>query len=807
MGMKTYKNYDKIINDVNASLENIAPQVAANTTAISNIGNASPKGVYATVPLLTAAFPAGNTNIYLVTGSVAEVANLVITAPCTASGNVTVTLNGVAVNVAVLTSDTAIQVATKIRAATFVGWTTGGTAGTTTVTFTCNNTGTKTDAVFAVASTGVTGTMTTTTQGVAADGNWYYWNGSAWTPGGAYQAGLIADKSVTLTKLAVCKNGKNLFNKAAANIGFYVEHTTGVVTANVSYDASNYISVLPDTQYCIAVTGGSTRICYYNINKAYISGLQNPTSPVTTPAGTAYVIFSFIVASLDVQQFEQSAVKTTFEAYKEIIPKENLEDKPFDVSSIPNGSLPYKSTNYITTGKNLFDKNAETVGYYVNYSTGVLFTSATYSVSDYIPVLPSTVYIRTADRQMAFYDSNKTYISGLSSYLALGVPFTTPSNAAYCRLSVYDTEKDIYQFELGNVQTAFEAFGYKIPKLIIQPSTVDLTLFLPSEICIAAGRTIEIYNKQIAWCGNIDNYHFKYVCDVGKCLKRKWSCTGITGNIGTHAMTVTVYDNNMQFVATASTNIKIVSATISTARSILTIGDSLSNNKPWMGELRTLSGNQYSLVGTRGTSPLKHEGRSGWTATTYLTGASYTYESEGVNPFWNPSTSQFDYAYYIANNAINPDAIQLYLGTNGIALDPTTNAGSIKSIVDGIRSVNATIPIFVVFTLYRGGQNGIGNQSSGDGYIAGPSQWKLEEDRKVYNLMVAVNSLLSSYTNLYFVPIALTHDSEYNFITADTVAVNPRAIQTEPVESQATHPQNQGYYQMADIMFSTFAAH
>jgi hypothetical protein len=36
---------------------------------------------------------------------------------------------------------------------------------------------------------------------VTADGKWYYWNGSAWTAGGVYQATSIADGSVTINKL------------------------------------------------------------------------------------------------------------------------------------------------------------------------------------------------------------------------------------------------------------------------------------------------------------------------------------------------------------------------------------------------------------------------------------------------------------------------------------------------------------------------------------------------------------------------------------------------------------------------------
>lgn len=97
-----------------------------------------------------------------------ETAELTIIAAANASGNVTVTLNGVAVNIAVLLTDSAIQVADKIRAGTFTGWTTGGTAGTNVVTFTCNTVGLKTDAIYSPASTGASGTIITTVQGSAA---------------------------------------------------------------------------------------------------------------------------------------------------------------------------------------------------------------------------------------------------------------------------------------------------------------------------------------------------------------------------------------------------------------------------------------------------------------------------------------------------------------------------------------------------------------------------------------------------------------------------------------------------------------
>jgi len=112
-----------------------------------------------------------------------------------------------------------------------------------------------------------------------------------------------------------------------------------------------------------------------------------------------------------------------------------------------------------------------------------------------------------------------------------------------------------------------------------------------------------------------------------------------------------------------------------------------------------------------------------------------------------------------------------------------------------------TIKIFVVHTLFRGNQNGIGLQTGSDGYIVNMA-YKLEEDLKVFNLQVELHNLLENYTNLYLVPVSTCHDSENNFGAVST-PVNPRASQTELLPVEATHPQLQGYNQIADVIYSS----
>lgn len=104
-------------------------------------------------------------SLYDVTAPATEVNTLTVTAACTTSGDLTITLDQYnAFTVAVLDTDNTVElVATKIRDATYTGWTTGGAGAV--VTFTYNTTGPKTTATFSGGSTGVTATVAKTTTG------------------------------------------------------------------------------------------------------------------------------------------------------------------------------------------------------------------------------------------------------------------------------------------------------------------------------------------------------------------------------------------------------------------------------------------------------------------------------------------------------------------------------------------------------------------------------------------------------------------------------------------------------------------
>jgi len=102
--------------------------------------------------------------------SISEVSRLVINSGVSSSGNVTVTLDGVAKNVAMTQGMPALAVASEIKNTSFPGWTTE-LPSSTTVIFTSTTPGAKTDATYSAGSTGAAGTMTTTTNGGTSSSN------------------------------------------------------------------------------------------------------------------------------------------------------------------------------------------------------------------------------------------------------------------------------------------------------------------------------------------------------------------------------------------------------------------------------------------------------------------------------------------------------------------------------------------------------------------------------------------------------------------------------------------------------------
>ncbi len=330
-----------------------------------------------------------------------------------------------------------------------------------------------------------------------------------------------------------------------------------------------------------------------------------------------------------------------------------------------------------------------------------------------------------------------------------------------------------------------------------------IQLYLPQEIYVASGVTLELYNSQLSSIGErISSYNVKWTCAVGKNMQRKFSITGTDELIGSYPLIFTVFDGNGAQVVKASTELKIVPA-LKEGFSLLTLGDSLSCDTATYERLNELTDGQIIYMGTRGVGGSLTEARRGFSAKDYLTRTGYSEEEpeEEVHPFYDEETRSFDWEYYKETTGFDPDAVEIFLGTNGIDTDPSQNGDSIARIVRRIHEDDPKLPIYLVHTLYPAGQDGIGSWSSKDGYALYGDRYKYEEDRKVFHLMTYVEEILKDEEFLYFVPAGLCHDSANNFNT-NTVPVNPHSEETMEVPDNAIHPGRAGYEQIADCLYS-----
>jgi lysophospholipase L1-like esterase len=363
----------------------------------------------------------------------------------------------------------------------------------------------------------------------------------------------------------------------------------------------------------------------------------------------------------------------------------------------------------------------------------------------------------------------------------------------------------------GEMEQAIEQLDADVAAILVEKKAEEEKaeegipdLYLPKDIYVCSGLTMEIYNDCVSSGAALDNYDFYWECEVGDCMDEKFRIHAEEDKIGEYELTLHVYDLRLQEVASAETTLHIVPNVFAQETtgnvSMLTIGDSLSASTDWLSYTRYLSGDKLSHLGTLGdTEGLMNEGRPGITATDYLAGTIYGVETD--SPFINPQTEEFDWEYYKNTTGLNPDVVQVFLGTNGLDIDPADNAGAIVEIVNKIREADEDVQILVVQPIYPSDQDGMATQQNIQGYEALHGMWALARCRMVFNLIGELDKELEGYDNVTIVPAAVMFDRSYGFEQSE-IRVNPHSEVMESVPAQGIHPSTGGYDQIGDAIYS-----
>lgn len=196
-------------------------------------------------------------------------------------------------------------------------------------------------------------------------------------------------------------------------------------------------------------------------------------------------------------------------------------------------------------------------------------------------------------------------------------------------------------------------------------------------------------------------------------------------------------------------------------------------------------------IGTRGTAPRLHEGRSGWTTENYMHDATAL---NITNSFYNPTSKLFDFAYYIGTNKLEkPDYVFIDMGINDSwqEIPLATTLANYQFMINSIHWLDPNIKIIIGLTnLPEKFKN----------------MWDFNFGLKD-KILKLINALITTYGNResegYFLnPIYLNVDPYWDMQYEERV-ISPDGKQKELVGTNGVHPSDAGFKRCADVLYAT----
>lgn len=257
----------------------------------------------------------------------------------------------------------------------------------------------------------------------------------------------------------------------------------GVVTTDADHCYTGFIAceqgdVIRLYKLATPTSGYMTKVTAYDNHKNIMTSSGRNTNvldPYTVPQGVSYVRITFstsieeyLMITVNTEPSEYSAYTTPTAEYVEDfltpVSKQKLEEtkKNLDAVVAYNGLLSLtdklKLTLSFTDGKS------------ITPSSGLTSNDADSSYSDYVPTmgfkrlkLKTVVYTATKQKGIAFYNSSKTYISGVIFNVdqTAAAPYSIvrnvpiPAGAAYFRTTWLASSNDLYNTFECYLQTEF----------------------------------------------------------------------------------------------------------------------------------------------------------------------------------------------------------------------------------------------------------------------------------------------------------------------------------------------------------------
>ncbi len=504
--------------------------------------------------------------------------------------------------------------------------------------------------------------------------------------------------------------------------------------------------------------------------------------------------------------------------------KSSLIDAVNEVrAEIPDIALPIqtKDTSFFHTASNLVNPDTAVDGEYVNQASGDFASNTNHRRTDYIKVGSGQSYLIKSEGgtaievRYAFYDSTKAFVPNSGSLVSGQTYYivTAPANAVY---AVVSASKTVYPLMLAQSDTdiPYDTYGdaYILPKYIKTNENLDDVLNIPSKIYAVTGIETNVYFENIT--EDYTKFDWDVTCSKGMQLERGYRVTPTDSDAGSYPLTIKATLKTNKSLTMSKTATLVISASTAgsgTTKTVIVLGDSTTNaGKPIESLVENFSNDGMTVtpLGTRGTAPYKHEGRSGWRLETYFTTQSVDYtDGRGhvENPFYNPTSETFDADYYFANSGVaKPDWFIVNMGINDV-FSPTNDSdlesiidtclGYLDSIVSSVGSASPNTKIGICLTIPPNHSQ----DAFGKAYSCGQTR-----DRYKRNNTLWVHDVIEHFTSnasVYLIPINSSLDTIYN-MGMEALPVNARNTDVtcqSPIGNGGVHPVASGYWQIADV--------
>ena len=338
-------------------------------------------------------------------------------------------------------------------------------------------------------------------------------------------------------------------------------------------------------------------------------------------------------------------------------------------------------------------------------------------------------------------------------------------------------------------------------------------ILLPKQAVAVVGHEFNIYHKNVIFSSrDLSNYDVVWqLSDTTVQAYNYADCWRITpgaDDVGEYTLTLTLRDRKTAAVyATQDMTLRIIANTAVAGKNVLFIGDSLTFASIYPAEIQhNLSGGGISSLGViSGTVSLNdvsltvnHEGRNGWASWNYAENESYNGYS---NPFYNPDTATFDFAYYMAQQGYSGvDVVCLNLGTNGVGAHISSMNG-LNAMIESIHAYDASIPILVSLVPPVSGQDAwsvSANQKTGSA-----AYMRMRHHDLIAAYLAAYDGVLD---NVAVTAVYLNVDPDNDFPT-ESVAMSSRNPTQTTRQTDRMHPSKYGYLKMADVYYAHLLDH